>query len=231
MDCCRFAINLAQTARFGNNTSSQKTPTRGFRRMICGLNCPEGSFYDIFSHKIPPYSKYTFFYLKRVEGVLHQGLFRCYLKFFKQSSPAGAGLDWSEGDASPFIQRRIFTQTIQRFRQPRKNTSSEKFERDRVTNLHEASQPNFLEGFFRGCPQFNLESSPLMQRIVELKENSYADAIDSYNRVLEVAGDITANTVFPNSDCEPKATRLNESCWREWGDIVRSFMRKSRTVV
>lgn len=88
-----------------------------------------------------------------------------------------------------------------------------------MTNLHEASQPNFLEGFFRGCPQFNLESSPLMQRIVELKENSYADkdsfdyapedyadAIDSYNRVLEVAGDITANTIFPNSeDVDAKA--------------------------
>ena len=52
-----------------------------------------------------------------------------------------------------------------------------------------------------------------MQRIVELKENGYADkdsfdyapedfadAMDSYNRVLEVAGDITANTIFPNSE-------------------------------
>ena len=146
---------------------------------------------------------------------------------------AGAGAE-ARGTLPPFIQRRIFTQTIQRFRQPRKNTSSEKFERDqvqagtrlgeywrslpsRVTNLHEASQPNFLEGFFRGCPQFNLESSPLMQRIVELKENGYADK-DSFEYVLdvlEVAGDITANTIFPNSDCEPKATRINESCWRE----------------
>ena len=83
--------------------------------------------------------------------------------------------------------------------------------------MHEVSQPNFLEGFFRGCPQFNLESSPLMQRIVELKENGYADK-DSFEYVLDVlkvAGDITANTIFPNSDCEPKATRLNESCWRE----------------
>ena len=72
----------------------------------------------------------------------------------------------------------------------------------RVTNLHEVSQPNFLEGFFRGCPQFNLESSPLMQRIVELKENGYADK-DSFEYVLdvlEVAGDITANTIFPNSE-------------------------------
>ena len=44
---------------------------------------------------------------------------------------------------------------------------------------------------------FNLESSPLMQRIVELKENGYADK-DSFEYVLdvlEVAGDITANTI------------------------------------
>ena len=83
-----------------------------------------------------------------------------------------------------------------------------------------------MANFYTDHPEikFNLESSPLMQRIVELKENGYADkdsfdyapedyadAIDSYNRVLEVAGDITANTIFPNSDCEPKATRLNES--------------------
>ena len=87
-----------------------------------------------------------------------------------------------------------------------------------------------MANFYTDHPEikFNLESSPLMQRIVELKEHGYADkdsfdyapedfadAMDNYNRVLEVAGDITANTIFPNSDCEPKATRLNESCWRE----------------
>ena len=41
-----------------------------------------------------------------------------------------------------------------------------------------------------------------MQRIVELKENGYADK-DSFEYVLdvlEVAGDITANTIFPNSE-------------------------------
>ena len=72
-----------------------------------------------------------------------------------------------------------------------------------------------MANFYTDHPEikFNLESSPLMQRIVELKENGYADkdsfdyapedyadAIDSYNRVLEVAGDITANIVFPNSE-------------------------------
>ena len=72
-----------------------------------------------------------------------------------------------------------------------------------------------MANFYTDHPEikFNLESSPLMPRIVELKENGYADkdsfdyapedyadAIDSYNRVLEVAGDITANTIFPNSE-------------------------------
>ena len=68
-----------------------------------------------------------------------------------------------------------------------------------------------MANFYTDHPEikFNLESSPLMQRIVELKENGFADkdnfdyapedfadAMDNYNRVLEVAGDITANTVF-----------------------------------
>ena len=72
-----------------------------------------------------------------------------------------------------------------------------------------------MANFYTDHPEikFNLESSPLMQRIVELKENGYADkdsfdyapedyadAMDNYNRVLEVAGDITANTIFPNSE-------------------------------
>ena len=72
-----------------------------------------------------------------------------------------------------------------------------------------------MANFYTDHPEikFNLESSPLMQRIVELKEHGYADkdsfdyapedfadAMDNYNRVLEVAGDITANTVFPNSE-------------------------------
>ena len=67
-----------------------------------------------------------------------------------------------------------------------------------------------MANFYTDHPEikFNLESSPLMQRIVELKENGFADkdnfdyapedfadAMDNYNRVLEVAGDITANTI------------------------------------
>ena len=61
--------------------------------------------------------------------------------------------------------------------------------------------------------KFELENSPLMQRIVELKERSYedkdqydeapqdfADAMDNYERVLDVVGDITANVIAPNAE-------------------------------
>ena len=61
--------------------------------------------------------------------------------------------------------------------------------------------------------QFELKNSPLMQRIVELKERDFADkdqyddapqdfadAMDSYDKVLEVVGDIVANTVAPTAE-------------------------------
>ena len=61
--------------------------------------------------------------------------------------------------------------------------------------------------------KFELEQSPLMPRIVELKEHDFADrdeypeapqdvadALDSYDKVLDVVGDITANIVAPNAE-------------------------------
>ena len=61
--------------------------------------------------------------------------------------------------------------------------------------------------------QFELENSPLMERIVELKERQYedkeqydeapqdfADAMDTYDKVLDIVGDITANVVAPNAE-------------------------------
>ena len=54
---------------------------------------------------------------------------------------------------------------------------------------------------------------PLMQKIVALKERNYTehdqfdyapvdfeDAMDSYDKVLEIVGDISANTVAPNAE-------------------------------
>ena len=54
---------------------------------------------------------------------------------------------------------------------------------------------------------------PLLKHIVELKERNYADkdsydyapsdfedALDSYERILELAGDVTANVIAPNAE-------------------------------
>ena len=72
-----------------------------------------------------------------------------------------------------------------------------------------------MANFYTDIPEikFELENNPLMPRIVELKERDFADrdeyadapqdvadAVDSYNRVLEVVGDITANVVAPNAE-------------------------------
>ena len=61
--------------------------------------------------------------------------------------------------------------------------------------------------------KFELENSPLMERIVELKERNFedkdkydeapqdfADAMDTYDKVLDIVGDITANVVAPNAE-------------------------------
>ncbi len=71
-----------------------------------------------------------------------------------------------------------------------------------------------MANYYTDYPElkFHLDH-PLMERIVELKERGYADkdtfddapvdyqdAIDNYDRVLEIAGDIAANVIEPNSE-------------------------------
>ena len=61
--------------------------------------------------------------------------------------------------------------------------------------------------------QFELNNSDLMSRIVELKERQFedkdkydeapqdfADAMDTYDKVLDIVGDITANVIAPNAE-------------------------------
>ena len=72
-----------------------------------------------------------------------------------------------------------------------------------------------MANYYSDIPEikFELENSPLMSRIVELKERNFADkdqydeapqdtadAMDSYDRVLDVVGDIVANVVAPNAE-------------------------------
>ncbi len=72
-----------------------------------------------------------------------------------------------------------------------------------------------MANFYTDHPElkFQLENSPLMKRIVELKERNYADkdafdyapqnfedAMDNYDRVCELTGDICANIIAPNAE-------------------------------
>lgn len=71
-----------------------------------------------------------------------------------------------------------------------------------------------MPNFYTDTPQFkHYLSHPLMKRIVELKERNYADkdahdyapvdfedAMDSYDKVLEVVGEICGDIIDPNSE-------------------------------
>ena len=72
-----------------------------------------------------------------------------------------------------------------------------------------------MANFYSDIPEikFELENSPLMPRIVELKERSFADkdqyaeapqdqadAMDSYDKVLDIVGDITGNVIAANAE-------------------------------
>lgn len=71
-----------------------------------------------------------------------------------------------------------------------------------------------MENYFLDIPEFKHHlHHPLMKRIVELKERNYADkehcdyapidfedAMDSYERVLEIMGQICADIIAPNSE-------------------------------
>ncbi|MCQ2269472.1 MAG: acyl-CoA dehydrogenase family protein [Bacteroidaceae bacterium] len=71
-----------------------------------------------------------------------------------------------------------------------------------------------MANFYSDVPEIKFElENPLMERIVELKERGYrekdeyaeapqdfADAMDSYEKVMDIVGDITANVVAPNAE-------------------------------
>ena len=71
-----------------------------------------------------------------------------------------------------------------------------------------------MANYYKDHPEFAFHlNHPLMKRVVELKERGYADkdeyddapvdyqdAIENYDMVLEIAGDIAANVIEPNSE-------------------------------
>lgn len=91
--------------------------------------------------------------------------------------------------------------------------------------------------------KFELENSPLMPRIVELKERNYADkeayadapqdyadAMDSYDRLLDVVGDIMENVVAPNAEavdaegphCENGRVRYAEKTYENLYTMIQA---------
>ena len=71
-----------------------------------------------------------------------------------------------------------------------------------------------MANFYTDTPQFrHYLHHPLMKRIVELRENNYTqseeydyapidfeDAMDSYDKVLEVVGEICGDVIEPNAE-------------------------------
>jgi alkylation response protein AidB-like acyl-CoA dehydrogenase len=71
-----------------------------------------------------------------------------------------------------------------------------------------------MDNFFKDTPDFKFHlKDPIVKKVVKLKEDNFkqseeydyaplnhVDAIDSYEKVLEIVGDICANTVAPNAD-------------------------------
>lgn len=79
---------------------------------------------------------------------------------------------------------------------------------------HSSIKIDNMANYYTDHPELEFHlHHPLMKRIVELKERNFADkdtfedapvdyndAIDNYNHLLEIMGDITANIVEPNSE-------------------------------
>ena len=71
-----------------------------------------------------------------------------------------------------------------------------------------------MDNFFKDTPDFKFHlKDPILKKVVELKEDNFKqsekfdyaplnheDALDSYEKVLEIVGDICANTISPNAE-------------------------------
>ncbi|MDV7188484.1 acyl-CoA dehydrogenase family protein [Lutibacter sp. TH_r2] len=84
-----------------------------------------------------------------------------------------------------------------------------------------------MNNFFKDTPDFKFHfEDPIVKKVVKLKEDNFKqseefdyaplnheDAIDSYKKVLEIVGDICANTIAPNAegiDIEGPSIKNNE---------------------
>ena len=89
-----------------------------------------------------------------------------------------------------------------------------------------------MANFYTDIPELKYHlNNPMMQRICELKERGYedkdkfdyapqdyADAIDSYDKVLEITGEITGEIIAPNAE---RGRRRSALCQRSCGICQR----------
>ncbi|MDD6471563.1 MAG: Acyl-CoA dehydrogenase C-terminal domain-containing protein [Bacteroidales bacterium] len=104
-----------------------------------------------------------------------------------------------------------------------------------------------MANFYTDNPEikFELENSPLMPRIVELKEREYrdkdeyeeapqdyADAMENYENTLEIVGDIAANIIAPNAEsvdaegphCENGRVRYASKTYENLEALIKAGM-------
>ena len=88
-----------------------------------------------------------------------------------------------------------------------------------------------MANYYKDHPEIDFHlNHPLMRRIAELKERGYTekdryeeapvdfeDCIENYRRLLEIAGDIAANTIAPNSEDVDLEGQSLQNEFRHWG--------------
>ena len=103
-----------------------------------------------------------------------------------------------------------------------------------------------MANFYSDIPELKFElENPMMERIVELKERGFrekdeyaeapqdfADARDSYEKALDIVGDITANTIAPNAEavdaegphCENGRVRYASKTYENMDAMIKAGM-------
>ena len=100
-----------------------------------------------------------------------------------------------------------------------------------------------MANFYTDIPELKYHlNNPMMERICQLKERDYrdkdefdyapqdyADAMDSYDKILEITGEITGETIAPNAEGVTKKVLTAETdVWNMLQEPNKTWMRWSK---
>lgn len=100
-----------------------------------------------------------------------------------------------------------------------------------------------MANFYTDIPELKYHlNNPMMERICQLKERDYrdkdefdyapqdyADAMDSYDKILEITGEITGETIAPNARRWTKKVLTAETdVWNMLQEPNKTWMRWSK---